>query len=303
MSGKRALQIIQHTESRRYAPYVFLLTLALLCSLNLSQGSEVSANSTTAKLEVEPRIIGGTQIPSAQTYPFLAQTAGNKLCTASLIWPDILISAGQCADAFASGIFLGGIRLDGSDAVFHAVSEVLVHPKYRVSAKPYDILLVKLSTASSAKFVNIPTPANAPEGTAVTVLGFGLTSSGGNLPYAARQVSVKVSNFKNCQAIYGSDVNNSLQFCTSTVGGKGSCKGDAGGPVLDSNGNLVGLVSFGAPVCTTPNMPDVNTRLSTFRKWTNRGICSLSATPPTSCKRRLRLSHDEGAPEFTTNLH
>jgi secreted trypsin-like serine protease len=301
MSGKkRALQIIQQTESRWYAPYVFLLTLALLCSLNLSQGSEVSANSTSAKLKVEPQIIGGTQIPSAHSYPFLARSAG---CTASLMWPDILISAGHCASTFFNGVYIGGILYDGSDSVFHAVSEVLVHPKYLVNAAPYDILLVKLSTASSAKFVNIPTPANAPEGTAVTVLGFGRTSSGGNSPYAARQVSVKVSNFKNCQALYGSDVNNSLQFCTSTAGGKGSCQGDSGGPVLDSNGNLVGLVSFGAPVCTTPNIPNVNTRLSTFRKWINSEICSLSATPPTSCKRRLRLSHDEGAPEFTTNLH
>ena len=300
MSGKRALRIIQQTESRRYAPYVFLLTLALLCSLNLSQGSEVSANSTTVKLEVEPRIVGGTQIPSAHSYPFLARSAG---CTASLIWPDILISAGHCALTFTNGVYIGGILYDASDAVFHAVSEVLVHPKYPGNVGPYDILLVKLSTASSAKFVNIPTPANAPEGTAVTVLGFGQTSSGGNLPYAARQVSVKVSNFKNCQALFSFEINNSLQFCTSSAGGKGSCQGDSGGPVLDSNGNLVGLVSLGAAVCTTPNMPNVNTRLSTFRKWINSGICSLSATPPTSCKRRLRLSHDEGAPEFTTNLH
>jgi trypsin len=294
MTEKRAELLIQQTESRRYAPSVFLVTLALVCSLHLSQGSEVSANSTSAKLGVQPRIVGGTQIPSAQTYPFLAQTAGNILCTASLIWSDILISAGHCANAFASGIFLGGILLDGSDGVYHSVSQVLVHPNYpgNEATTPYDILIVKLTTASNAKILNLATAAKAPvEGAAVKILGFGTTSSGGSLPYAARQVAVSVANFQNCDGLYGALVNN-LQFCTSTAGGKDSCQGDSGGPLLDSSGHLAGLVSYGFG-CAEPNTPSVNTRVSAYKDWIHNNICKLSKKPPATCKkRRLRLSHD-----------
>jgi trypsin len=285
---------IQQTESRTYAPFVFLLTLALVCSLHLSKGSEVSpANSTAAvaQLGVQPRIVGGIQIPTAHSYPYLAHTAGSILCTASLIWPDILISAGHCGDAFADGVFIGGILLDGSDAVFHAVSTVLAHSNYTGSIN--DVALVKLSTASNAKHVNLATTATAPkERATVKILGFGITSSGGNLPSAALQVSVNVANFQNCNAIYASDnLVNSLQFCTSTAGGKDSCQGDSGGPLLDSNGNLVGLVSFGIG-CAQPNTPSVNIRVSGYKDWIQSGICKLAKKPPASCKRRLRLSHD-----------
>ncbi|XP_030242780.1 trypsin 3A1-like [Drosophila navojoa] len=49
-------------------------------------------------------------------------------------------------------------------------------------------------------------------------------------------------------------------------GGKGSCKGDSGGPMVNGNGVLVGVVSWGKP-CALPNYPSVFARVSYVREW------------------------------------
>lgn len=295
MIGRGKLQQLhQLSGCRQHASFVCLFLLAFVCSLNLCQGTEVAANATVTKLGAEPRIVGGTRIPFAKSYPFLAQSAGNILCTASLIWPDVLISAGHCVGAFADGVYIGGIRSDGLDGVYHTVSKVLVNRQYpgNEAAAPYDLLLVKLSTASKVKPVNLATGAGAPpEGSTVKVLGFGATSQGGYLPSVARQVSVQVANFQYCNSVYGGTLISKLQFCTSTAGGKDSCQGDSGGPLLNQNGNLVGLVSFGIG-CAKPNIPSVNTRTLAFNAWIQSGLCSLSKTRPSHCKRRLRNTTD-----------
>lgn len=281
ISGRKVqpLQPNQPTGCGRHAPFLFLFLLAFV--------SEVVAVNTTATQQyvgAQPKIVGGTEIPSAKSYPFLAQTAGDTLCTASLIWPDVLISAAHCADAFADGVYIGGILLDGSDGEYHAVSKVLVNPHYAVN-DAYDVLLVKLSTASKAKPVKLATAAGAPlEGSTVNILGFGDTSGGGNLPNAARQVSVQVAKFTKCNNVYDNTLYKNLQFCTYTAG-KDSCQGDSGGPLLDSSSSLVGLVSFGIG-CAESNTPGVNHRVSSSTKWIQAGICTLSKTPPASCKKR-----------------
>lgn len=44
-------------------------------------------------------------------------------------------------------------------------------------------------------------------------------------------------------------------------GGKGSCTGDSGSPMIDPNRNLIGIVSWGSG-CGKPNKPDVFTKIA-----------------------------------------
>lgn len=46
----------------------------------------------------------------------------------------------------------------------------------------------------------------------------------------------------------------------------------------------VGLVSFGATMCTDPNEPAVFTRISSYIDFIQDGICALSSNPPDYCK-------------------
>jgi secreted trypsin-like serine protease len=56
------------------------------------------------------------------------------------------------------------------------------------------------------------------------------------------------------------------QFCDQSVSaGKGACTGDQGGPIIDSNGSLVGIIG-GSGNCGTA-IPEVNTDLVYYRDW------------------------------------
>jgi trypsin len=222
-------------------------------------------------------IVGGTQVTNA--YPFLAFSSGSELCGATLIWSDILLSAGHCASAFVdSGVFIGGLQLSGTDGEYHQVERVLVHPDYPVAAtEPYDIMLFKIATASALQPVTLATNTDLPaEGFTVTVVGFGNTEYGSVSP-VAKQVDLSVVNLTACDELYGGKLIEN-QFCTD--GNGDSCQGDSGGPLLNANGEQVGIVSFGEGC---DEYPSVNTRVSSYNTWIQEGICSLSSSPPTGC--------------------
>ena len=59
--------------------------------------------------------------------------------------------------------------------------------------------------------------------------------------------------------------------CAGTSnGGKDSCEGDSGGPMVIKGRNgryeLAGVISWGIG-CAEPNLPGVCTRISVFRDW------------------------------------
>lgn len=58
-------------------------------------------------------------------------------------------------------------------------------------------------------------------------------------------------------------------FCAGfTTGGKDSCSGDSGGPIVDSSKVLQGLVSWGNG-CAEANYAGVYTRVGQFVDWIN----------------------------------
>ena len=228
-------------------------------------------------------IVGGTQITDRSRFPYLAFSSGGKSCSATLIWNDMLLSAGHCQDAFLNqGVRIGGIDEKGMDGEYHDVEQVLVHPEYPLSStQPYDIMLVKLSSYSSIQPVKIASSVEQPEfGSSVKILGFGLESEDGAFAPYAKEVDVSVVNFTSCDDLYGGKLIESVQFCTESTNGD-SCQGDSGGPLLDSqNGEQVGIVAFGEGC---HRYPSVNTRVSYFASWILEGVCALSNDPPSSC--------------------
>lgn len=65
------------------------------------------------------------------------------------------------------------------------------------------------------------------------------------------------------------------QVCAGGVGGKDSCRGDSGGPMMIPakipNIGVVwfmtGVVSFGPTPCATPNVPGVYTKIADYYDW------------------------------------
>jgi V8-like Glu-specific endopeptidase len=235
----------------------------------------------TSDVEGELRIVGGTEITNSSSYPYIAFSSGYLLCGSTLIWSDILLSAGHCSEAFQNGgVWLGGIQLSGGDGEFHYVDQVSVHPDYpSASTQPNDIMLVKLSTSSALQTVSLAANSAQPgEGFTVKVVGFGRTTEGGLVSQTAKEVEVNVVNFAACDDLYGGKLLEDKQFCTD--GNGDSCQGDSGGPLLNQYGEQVGVVSFGEGC---DRYQSVNTRVSHYADWIQLGICSLSSNPPTNC--------------------
>lgn len=59
-------------------------------------------------------------------------------------------------------------------------------------------------------------------------------------------------------------------FCAGYVeGGKDACHGDSGGPIVDKNGQLVGIISWGRG-CARRNNPGVYARIPFAKTWIKR---------------------------------
>lgn len=232
---------------------------------------------------IKPRIVGGK--PAVQgAYPFYAIPGGDILCGATLIHPDILITAAHCKGAFVNGnVYIGGNLFFGSDAVdtIFATQE-RPHPSYNEFTNEHDLMLVKLSRPSKSPSVPINVERSLPaDNELVTVIGFGVTSDGGFQSYLLREVTINVVNFSTCNFDYSGSIFNDSMICAAAAG-KDSCQGDSGGPLLDQQGRLVGVVSFGYG-CAQPGEPGVYARVSSGKDFIEQGICDLSSVPPASC--------------------
>jgi uncharacterized protein (TIGR03382 family) len=142
-----------------------------------------------------------------------------------------------------------------------------------------DIGLIKLSmpvTDITPMPVNLDA-ASAPVGIALTMVGYGRTSTGSanyGVEYVVSQTSVTCSTFS------GSDAD---LLCFNQVGGTGKCQGDSGGPsfaMIEGRMKQVGVTSFGDNQCT---MFGADTRTDAERAFLLQYIPQLECTTDADC--------------------
>lgn len=104
-------------------------------------------------------------------------------------------------------------------------------------------------------------------------------------PSLLMEVSSKVMKPTACEAFreeykregqFGHDfINNAQVFCTIAKGGKrGACVGDSGGPLINRQGELVGIVSVGRTqkLCQEEDSPRMYTDVDSLRPWILKSI-------------------------------
>jgi trypsin len=244
-------------------------------------------------------IIGGS-LADSEEYRSYAVTDltinSGGLCGATLIHPDILVSAAHCG---LSGIFENGVLMNigatsifGDDAIDRIeIVEQLINPNFDSNTLNNDIMLIKLASPSSAPpstWNNITSiPVN---NEALTIIGFGRTESG-TISESLREATVYVVDTDVCSEAYAvatsSTINGDYVLCAGSDQ-SATCSGDSGGPLFRS-GLLVGVTSFGIvnesdqSCATTIYLPNGFTRVSAMSDFISNGICTLSANPPASC--------------------
>uniref|UniRef100_A0A2H8TEC5 CLIP domain-containing serine protease n=2 Tax=Melanaphis sacchari TaxID=742174 RepID=A0A2H8TEC5_9HEMI len=88
------------------------------------------------------------------------------------------------------------------------------------------------------------------------------------------EVQVPITNSQECERVYSNEpasvIDDRVLCAGYPEGGKDSCRGDSGGPLMFPKGKqfyLVGIVSYGYKKCGEPGYPGVYTKVASFMDW------------------------------------
>jgi trypsin len=236
-------------------------------------------------VEARKRIVGGVAAASGE-FPFYFWAGGGRLCGGSLIWGDFVLTAAHCGH----NVFYSTVKF-GSTSVFNAnqvsINQRIVHPNYNDTWMANDVMLVQLKNFIPRTQVNYVTlnkdPKIPADGAPITAMGYGADGKGNDYTENLMKVDLQVVGYDTCVKTYGEKyLNNSHMICNGgpLEGGKDSCYGDSGGPIMLTGSNVqVGFVSWGRE-CGKKGTPAVNARVSQYMPWIEQNICLYSVQPP-----------------------
>lgn len=192
-------------------------------------------------------------------------SAGVALCSASLIAPNLLLTARHCVSNTADGDVVCGQVTPSppfAASTFFAVNTLTLEEAtevYRVSSVSvpsagtdlcgYDLALITLAgvvPASSATPLVPRIDRPVARGELYSAVGYGLDSPGDAGTAGERRARSGLS--VNCAPGRCGEGVETTEF----VGSAGVCSGDSGGPALDAEGKVVGVASRSGNDCAHP---------------------------------------------------
>lgn len=249
-------------QGRRWWTAARATTAALLAGSALG-GCSAQAGEATGTLVHD--ISGGmTDLSHHHVFLLIAYHEDREsLCTATLLAPNLLLTARHCVSAGSHDDVLCGDAELGEpypgDA-FYATNDPQPRegsPFFRGRAVKvpvqggdtcgYDIALVMLDGNVPASLATPAVPRIDEEvtpGETYTAVGYGVNENGQSTGTRMERSGLNV----DCQPGSCGGGVESTEFRGET----GICSGDSGGPALDADGKVVGVVSRGGPDCGTP---------------------------------------------------
>ncbi|XP_078097111.1 transmembrane protease serine 9-like [Mustelus asterias] len=230
-------------------------------------------------------IIGGQEaVPHSKPYMASIQFNRRHKCGGALIQTNWVLTAAHCQifPKYRIQVVLGAHSLSkrGKEQQIFTVQRMIPHQLYDSKLLTNDIMLLELKgTATLNKFVNVlKLPTNGKDvkkGAICNVAGWGYSKLPACASDTLQEVNVTVIDRDVCSEYYTYHpaISWDVLCAGDKMGGRDSCKGDSGGPLL-CNGNYNGIVSFGCG-CAIAHKPGVYTRLSeSYLPWIKRIIQS-----------------------------
>jgi secreted trypsin-like serine protease len=288
---------------------VFASQLLLLAGLAAGANSQALGETDTEM------IVGGVEAKEGE-YPWqvrLYSTMDDNIgfCGGSIIDDRWILTAAHCV-LNSEAVVVGYGNIDRTMTTKIPSEKIIVHPGY-VAGEKADVALIKLQqpipNAGKISYVDAAQEqALMPAGAKVTVTGWGakwdfpafqnavqvmagrsavserklLSDEELQAPRKLHKVEVDVIDQAECKSVYQAlqvpdfAIGETEICATSPEGGKDSCFGDSGGPLIVAAGNdkgysQVGIVRWG-PQCGNPLYPGVYTRVSSFADWIKQNM-------------------------------
>ncbi|XP_063126332.1 kallikrein 1-related peptidase C6 isoform X2 [Rattus norvegicus] len=227
----------------------------------------------------QSRVVGGYKCEK-NSQPWQVAVISRSLCGGVLIDPSWVITAAHC---YSYHVLLGRNNLSEDEpfAQYRFVSQSFPHPDYnpffmrnhtRQPGDDYsnDLMLLHLSKPADitdgVKVIDLPTE-EPKVGSTCLASGWGSTKPlDWELPDDLQCVNIHLLSNEKCIEAYNEKVTDLMLCAGDLEGGKDTCKGDSGGPLI-CDGVLQGITSWGSDPCAEPNMPAIYTKLIKFTSW------------------------------------
>lgn len=239
-------------------------------------------------------------------------------CGAILIWDDLLLSVAHCHSdrdykkgkekVYLSSRSSSSVE-DGTFGIIErTIVEATTHPNYQPYYEVADFMILKIDTpikgikpAVLNRNQHYPSEKKKDDNSELSVLNFASTDhNSDNSKGLLRETHVQYATHDECDQAWGNKwVNETFMLCAKVynnndynIKNEDTCSGISGGPLLDSNGLVIGLSSWGHGCFITGN-PQVYSRISSAVDWIDEQVCLKSSNPPSFCSNGNHNNNNE----------